>query len=222
MGTSFTFCPVTLNISEDEFSSMLNEVRQAPAECWYEDQFRGCSMLPIYNGGGKLGPTNEHHREFQWSKAGEHCPITAKILTEKVFPFLTPLGRTTILKTQPHRKLNIHLDCRVEEVGTSQYKFRMVLGGQIDKLFFLDENLERKYVPGSHRIYIIDGSHPHGLEPSEQEKITLCIGAPWGTTTVPEMILNRKHAFSVSRPQTIENDWQNPIWKHLEAPSKSL
>ena len=45
------------------------------------------------------------------------------------------------------------------EIGTLQYKFRFVLNGNIGKLYFIDKNYNKVYVPEYYNSYAMDGSH---------------------------------------------------------------
>ena len=68
------------------------------------------------------------------------------------------------------------MDSKVDEIGTLQHKFRIVLNGDVDKLYFIDKKYNRVYIPENYTTYVLDGSHPHALEPGTEEKVTLCIG----------------------------------------------
>ena len=47
----------------------------------------------------------------------------------------------------------------------------------LSSLYFLDRDNNKVYAPNYH-TYILNGGHPHGLEPAE-EKLTICLGSPW-------------------------------------------
>ena len=59
---------------------------------------------------------------------------------------MEPLGRVTILKTPAGYGLNVHLDSKVDEIGTLQHKFRIVLNGNVDKLYFIDKKYNKVYI----------------------------------------------------------------------------
>ena len=129
---------------------------------------------------------------------------------------MDPMGRVTILRTPSGYGLNVHLDSTADEVGTLQHKFRIVLNGNVDKLYFIDKHHNEVYIPESYHTYVLDGSHPHALKPGTEEKVTLCIGAPWKgkTTTEYDYILkNSLYTMTVSRPNQLEESWTDPFWK---------
>ena len=210
----FTFAAFDLGITVDQKNQMLTEILEVPKEYWYYDAFRGCYMLPIFNGGNIRDNTSQGI--LKYTEAGELCSIVKSVLSEAVFPFMNPLGRVTILKTDKHTKLNVHLDSKEEEIGTLQHKFRIALNGKIDTLYFLDANYNKVYVPNCYDTYVLDGSHPHALDPGPEEKITLCIGAPWNGAPSYEynqIINNSLYSMKVSRP-VILSEWTNPRWKN--------
>ena len=205
---SFTFCAFNLGITDNDRKTMLDEVKSIPNKLWYYDEFRGCYMLPIYNGGGIRNNTSSGALDF--TIAAKMSPTVTKILTDKIFPFMETNGRVTILRTLPGTRLNIHLDSTEEEIGTLQHKFRIVLNGDIDKLYFIDANGNKVYVPQCYNTYVLDGSHPHALDSSDQEKITLCVGAPWNGMPTPEyqlLINSALYSCKISRPDKIKEEW---------------
>jgi len=214
-----TFAAIGVGITNKEKQQMLNEVLALDDTVHHYNEFRGCSMIAIYNGGGRLGGRvtgiDTKAGEFKYTLAGEQCTTIQRVCEEKIFPFMDPPGRVTILRTAPNTGLNIHLDSKLKEVGTKQDKYRVVLNGTVDKLFFLDNKLNKVYVPNYYDSYILDGSHPHSIDPSVEEKITLCIGAPWhGEENKLYTSLIEKSAFkmTVSRP-TIKDEWLDPALK---------
>ena len=138
---------------------------------WFFVQFQGAQMCSLYN-------IREHEN---WIKDWA-LPKTSKIrqaLEDVVFPFLGGKGNVTIIKTTPGEKLNHHIDSAAKEYGTTQYKFRWVINGRTDTLFFFDKNEVKHYIPNID-TYIINGAHPHGMENIGNDiKYTLCVGAPW-------------------------------------------
>mgnify|MGYP007000196553 len=91
---------------------------------------------------------------FTYTPAGEECPTMQRVLEEKIFPWMDRPGRVTILRTAPDTGLHTHLDSTKEEIGTLQDKYRLVLNGAIDKLYFLDKKLNRVYMPGNYDSYV--------------------------------------------------------------------
>ena len=206
----FTFCAFDLGISTEQKSNMLKEIISCPAPFWYYDRFRGCKMLPIYNGGSLTNHTSKGNLMF--TEAGLQCNTLVDVLKTKVFPFMDPVGRVTILKTDKNTALNEHIDCNEDEIGTLQHKFRIALKGQINTLYFIDKNFKKVYIPNNYDTYVLDGGHPHSLDPGPEEKITLCVGAPWKgkhNTHYKNILDNSLHKFKVSRPDVIKEEWKN-------------
>jgi len=215
----FTFAALNLSITDQDRNMMLSEVLSADESSWHLNEFRGCKMLPVYNSGGQLGgqsTTKSNFDIFDFTEPAQSWLHTQKILKEKIFPWLLPEGRVTILKTPAGHGLNVHLDSTEDEIGSLQHKFRIVLNGNIDKLYFIDAHNNKVNVPDNYNTYVLDGSHPHALDPGTQEKITLCIGAPWKGHPNPaynKIIEKAPFKMTVSRPTTLENAWTDPFWK---------
>jgi hypothetical protein len=216
----FTFTAIDLGITDNDRKNIYDEVMSADEKHWHYNDFRGCYMLPVYNAGGVLGGQVEgrdtRNGMFNYTEAMHNCSFTKKFLEEKIFPWMEPQGRVTILRTPAGKGLNVHLDSTEDEIGTLQHKFRIVLNGKVDKLFFIDKNHNKVYIPDNYSTYILDGSHPHSLEPADEVKITLCIGAPWTgqpTKEYEELVNNSLYTMKVSRPDRLEKSWTDPFWK---------
>lgn len=214
---TITFCALDLDISKDDRQKMYDEVMNTDQKHWHYNDFRGCYMLPVLNSGGQLGEKSRgNKRGFSYTEPAKDWTFTQKILDEKVFPWMDPMGRVTILRTPAGYGLNVHLDSTADEVGTLQHKFRIVLNGNVDKLYFIDKNHNEVYIPESYHTYVLDGSHPHALKPGTEEKVTLCIGAPWkGKPTIEydNILENSLYTMTVSRPNQLEESWTDPFWK---------
>ena len=216
----FTFAAINLGITDEDRKTIHDEIMSASEHQWHFNEFRGCYMLPVYNAGGVLGGQvegrNTRTGTFNYTEAMHNCSFTQKFLEEKIFPWMMPHGRVTILRTPAGQGLNVHLDSTEDEIGTLQHKFRIVLNGKVDKLFFIDKNHNKVYIPDNYNTYILDGSHPHSLEPADEVKITLCIGAPWTgqpNEKYKELIDNSLYKMKVSRPDKLEKSWTDPFWK---------
>lgn len=214
----FTFAAIDLGITDEDRKKIYDEIMSADEQQWHFNDFRGCYMLPVYNAGGKLGDKERgiKYGSFSYTDAIGEDSFTQKFLEQKVFPWMEPHGRVTILRTPAGQGLNVHLDSTEDEIGTLQHKFRIVLNGKVDKLFFIDKDHNKVYIPDNYNTYILDGSHPHSLEPADEVKITLCIGAPWTgqpNEKYQELIDNSLYTMKVSRPEKLEKSWTDPFWK---------
>lgn len=169
----------------------LAELDLVDKNLWYFNRYRNTWMLPIMTASGGSGePSVQDMRpkqpDFQWTS---YAPVTIKnYLEEHVFTWMKPRPRVVILRTPKGSRNNEHIDCSPTEFGTLQHKFRMVLQGRTDSLYFItrDGNV---FVPETEHPFIIDGSWPHGMENNfPADKITLCIGTPWsGAETYPDL-----------------------------------
>lgn len=214
----FTFAEIDVQVTNKEKLAMLAEVRNLSNNVHHWNKFRGCRMIAIYNGGSRLGGRVEgidtKEGNFGYTEAGQQCPTIQKVCEQNIFPFMNPPGRVTILRTDPNTGLNIHLDSAEREIGTLQYKYRLVLNGNIGKLYFIDENYNKVYVSPNYNSYVMDGSHAHSIDPDVEEKITLCIGAPWHgetNTFYSKKLEDSKYKITVSRPET-KQEWLDPAF----------
>jgi len=175
----FTFKALDLGITPKEIAAMLTEVKSVKEE-WRGNAYRGCVGLPVF---GDLVEEKDRFKgksgKLDWTPAGEQCPTIQKVYNEKIRPILDKDARINILKTFSGNILHEHIDCQEKEIGTNQHKLRVVLQGDIDKLYFRDENGGKWNVPKEYNTYVMDGGHLHALEESTETKITMCIGAPW-------------------------------------------
>jgi hypothetical protein len=211
---NFTYCPMQVNWTDDLVSKMLEEVLELDDYHWHYNEFRNCNMLSVFNPGGKMGKVNLTVKEkFAFTDAGNQCPTMIKFLSEEVLPWMEPMGRITILRTPPGNFMPVHLDCTIKESGTLQHKWRFVLKGDIEKLLFLDQDQKEVYVPDYHRCYVLDGGHPHRIEVSSVEKITICIGSPWKGETLNQDYVSKldlQNAMYIKKPTLIQS-WMDPI-----------
>ena len=212
---TITFAAVNVGVSEDIRLRCKDEVLAVPDEMWHYNEFRGCHMLPLYNAGGTIG-RNIKGENMIFTPAGDLCPNLKKIILENIFPWMDPPGRCTILRTPKGYGLNPHFDAVENEISTRQEKYRLVLNGKVDKLYFLDEDRNKIFIPEHYKSYVMDGGHVHSLEPADEPKITLCVGAPWtGERTVgyESLLKNSPFKLKVKQPEKFEDEWLDPFWK---------
>ena len=213
---NFTFAAIDLGITDSDRLLMLEEVKALDNNDHFYNEFRGCRMIPIFNKSGELGKTQNgtNSRTFKYTTAGQKCPTIRHICETKLFPWMDPPGRVTILRTSPGTGLNVHIDCREDEIGSLQHKYRLVLNGSIDQLYFIDSNGNKVYVPNYYNSYVIDGSHAHSIDAGKEEKITLCIGAPWkgsSNNAYKNLINESNYILKVSR-SVIKEQWVDPAF----------
>jgi hypothetical protein len=137
-------------------------------------------MIPLMTKTGTPGLENISNRfqgDFVWV---DYAPkIIVDYFEQIVFPWLGQRSRLMILITHPGESNAEHIDCKIHEIGTRQHKFRIVLQGRVDTLYFKTTKGD-VYVPEVDGAFLMDGSWVHGMTNStDQIKITLALGSPW-------------------------------------------
>lgn len=217
---NFTFAAFDVGITKTEKETILGEILSIPQSYYSDNPFRGCKMIHIFNGVGARDVREGSNKgEFKYTDVEPFITETKKILENKIFPWMNPVGRVNVLRTQIGHSLNVHVDTTRSEIGTLQHKYRLVLNGNIDKLYFLDKNQNKVYVPQHYDSYVLDGSHPHSLDPGNEEKITLCIGSPWKgqpTEQYLNFLQNPLFTMTVSRPDVFNDEWEDPYFRNKD------
>jgi len=220
--TGFTYCPFKLEYEDATIDKIYNELLTIEDKDWHYKQLdatmhRGCYMLPVYNGGGQAGAGN-HNLPFRFTEVIQAKSKTLMLLCEEaIWPWMEPRGRITILRTPAGVSLKTHLDSYEDDIGT-QHKWRLVIHGEIDKLYFIDANYNSVYIPSTHRCYMIDGSHPHALQEGETEKMTLCIGTPWRGELDEKYhsLLDYENSLLVTRPDVLKEEWKGGASRRID------
>ncbi len=215
---NFTYCPFNLDYDDNIINKMYSEVLSIEDNNWHYNDFRDCYILPVYTPGGQLGTESlgQHNLSFHYTKPIlEKCKTLITLCEEVIWPWMKPRGRITILRTAHGVPVKPHLDCKESEIGTLQHKWRLVINGEIDKLYFIDANHNSTYIPNEHRCYVLDGSHPHALREGKTEKMTICIGTPWQGEPNEKYhsMLDYDNSFLVTRPDVLKEEWTDPFWK---------
>jgi hypothetical protein len=172
------FAKVNIAILNKELA--VQELIKIDEKFWFWDPYRATNMLPLMTKEsvpGKDGSSNDRLGNFHW------LPYTPDIIKDwfenHVFPWMTMKTRIMLLKTESNFSNNEHIDCALNEVGTRQHKFRVVLKGTTDTLYFktLNGNVS---VPNIQEPFIMDGGWVHGMSNFTNEvKFTIAAGAPW-------------------------------------------
>lgn len=160
---------------------IIKALRAAPKAAWVYDEYRNTSLLSLMTVDGradKEGIRNKASDSYLWT---EFAPQEMKTYFEEhVWPWMKVRSRIMVLKTPAGCANFEHIDCSPQKFGTRQLKFRIVLQGRTDTLYFITKNQDRIFIPATERPFLIDGSWPHGMMNSDnEEKWTLCVGAPW-------------------------------------------
>lgn len=198
----FTWCPMDYNVDTTDFAKELESV---PHDYWYYDKHRNTEVLFLYHPGGTIKNFDATLKEnLDWTEATNFCPNLKSFLEEIVSEFP---GKIAVLRTKPGIEMNVHLDSYIEELGTNQYKWRMVIKGDRKNFYFLDENEEKVYPnQQEYQSYIMDGLHPHGIDVSNEEKMTITLGAPWRGSPLPKNLLLGQE-IKINKP-VLKNIWE--------------
>ena len=144
------------------------------------DSYRGIRMVSLMskNGGSTIsGVTNKQDGEFVWTTFAPK--VIVDWFEEHVFPWLGTRARVMALITLPGASNKEHIDCSLHELNTQQHKFRMVLQGRTDTLYWITDK-GNVFAPYTDKAFIMDGGWPHGMTNSTNDiKVTLALGAPW-------------------------------------------
>lgn len=147
-----------------------------PDRCSFWDDYRQIKMIPLMSKGGMVA-SNSLPGEFNWTR---HTPkLISDWFDNIVFPWMGQKARVMALLTQPGEANQEHIDCDPHELNTKQHKFRIILQGKSDTLYFITKN-GKQYAPNIDGPFIMDGGWPHGMINTTNEvKVTLAVGAPW-------------------------------------------
>lgn len=178
MHDNLLFASVDLPILD--CSKAANEILSIHESFSFWDDYRYTQMIPLMTKKGTYARTsigNNEEGDFSW------VDCTPKIIIdwfeEVVFPWTKCKSRIMALITHPDVKNYEHIDCEEHEINTKQHKFRIVLQGQTDTLYFKTKHGDIS-APNIKKPFIMDGGWPHGMyNRSNQIKVTLALGAPW-------------------------------------------
>ena len=172
------FASVDLPLLDRELAA--REILSVPNEVTFWDKYRNTRMVPLMSRNGATsinGVSKNSEGEFIWT------PIAPKVIVDwfdnVVFPWMGMQSRVMALITQSNSANYEHIDCDPDELNSQQHKFRIVLQGKTDTLYFItkDGNI---HVPSVDSAFIMDGGWPHGMINSTKEvKVTLAVGSPW-------------------------------------------
>lgn len=170
----------TVNLPILDCSLAAEKILSLDNKLSFWDDYRYTKMIPLITKqgiSGKYGANNYKQGEFQWL---EYTPkIIVEYFEDVVFPWTGLKSRISALITQPNVSNYEHIDCERQEVNTRQHKFRIVLQGNTDTLYFKTKNGD-VHVPNVSQPFIMDGGWPHGMTNNTGEvKVTLALGAPW-------------------------------------------
>jgi hypothetical protein len=170
----------TVNLPDFDRATALREILDTDRQKWFWDTYRATLMLPLMTKdakGGESGASNARLGSYAWL---DYTPVCLKDWFENhVFPWMGKRARVMALLTEPNFANEEHIDCNPHDMGTMQHKFRIVLKGRTDTLYFVTDkgNVPAPCIDGP---FIMDGSWPHGMNNfTNEQKLTIAVGAPW-------------------------------------------
>jgi len=172
--TDILFAKVNLPIFDKKEAA--TQLLTIPNRFSFWDNYRHTKMIPLMSKGGMIA-SNSLPGEFNWNS------YTPKLISDwfdtVVFPWMGMKSRVMALITQPGAANYEHIDCDPHELNTQQHKFRIILQGRTDTLYFIT-NKGNIPVPSIDGPFIMDGGWPHGMVNNTNDiKVTLAVGAPW-------------------------------------------
>ena len=178
MTDNLLFASVNLPILDCKKASQ--EILKLDDSLSFWDDYRYTKMIPLMTKlgmPGKIGANNYKVGDFLWLN---YTPqLIKQWFEEVVFPWTQCRARVMALITQPYVKNYEHIDCEKHEVNSRQHKFRIVLQGETDTLYFKTKQGDIS-APNIKKAFIMDGGWPHGMyNTSKKAKVTLALGAPW-------------------------------------------
>lgn len=175
-----TWWPLDIDLETIDFEILTQDLLKTPKHCWYHCNYRNSDILPVLTESGtlKLSEMNKEH-ELKWTEGANFNSTLKEVLQKTFLPLFDPTPRVMVIRTEPGQITPAHYDCDQSELEKDNYKVRMVLQGKVDSLYFLNSQGEKVYIPSGERLYLMDGSHPHGMDNGDSVKLTLAFGSPW-------------------------------------------
>jgi len=179
------------------------------------DDYRNTRMFPLMTrkDPGSTSSTDPLKMTISRSGSFDWAPYTPSTICrwfdDFVFPWMGMRSRLMALITEPGTANHEHIDCAPSELNTQQHKFRIVLQGKTDTLYWLTSK-GRVYAPDVEEAFVMDGGWPHGMvNTGSQPKVTLAVGAPWIGNAVYGSdieILQNRNEFML--PEKFDHLWQ--------------
>jgi hypothetical protein len=216
-----------LHLDKILFASLYMQVPDKPSwartfdeigdDAWMWDEFRGTWMLALRTADGKsdLNSIRSQKTEaFGWTDfASEEI---RDYFQKHVFSWMGPRTRIMVLKTLPGMANKEHVDCAPDNLNSRQHKFRLIVSGKTDSLYFLTAQGNIP-APRTEYPFIMDGRWPHGMVNSSDEiKYTICAGSPWtGSDAYPafEQVLYKSDYTAAA----LESRFWHPKYGHAES-----
>jgi len=156
------FLPINIPNPPDITSTLDN----ISSEEMIEDNYRTCKHIPIMS------------RDGNWTELSKLVPELVDWCEEYLFTWASK-SRIMIITTKQYDHNAPHIDCSPSMFHTWQHKFRYVLRGKVNSLYFVSKSGHRR-VFEIDKPYMMSGKWPHAMyNDLPQKKYTLALGSPW-------------------------------------------
>lgn len=163
------YLPLDIENPPTDYLDHLNNIN---FEKLYDDEYRQCYHVPIMY---DFKPGN-----FSWTPYAIPYTSLREWAEDVLFPMFGK-SRIMIITTPSGVTNPPHIDCDREKFyNTLQHKFRYVLQGNIDDLYFMNDTGDVQTPSGPDKPFVMSGKWPHYMtNNSNDTKFTLALGAPW-------------------------------------------
>ena len=165
--------------------ALLAEIQSVDPERWFFDPYRNCDLLALFTLHGHSDAERlsvpSSFEELAWTSiAIETCPQLIHFAENELFRSIGGRGRIVAIRTRGFSSTRPHVDSGPSFMSSRQHKWRWVLQGSTDTLYFIGGEGQMTPAPIYSGPFIMDGRWPHGMSnTSHIEKITLALGSPW-------------------------------------------
>jgi len=163
------YLPLDIENPPTDFLDHLNNLK---FERLVTDEYRSCYHVPLM--------FDFKPGQFTWTPYAFPYKALREWAEDVLFPW-TGKSRIMIITTPSGVQNPPHIDCSKEVFDTTlQHKFRYVLQGNIDDLYFMTNSGDVQCTSGPDKPFVMSGKWPHYMtNTSSDTKFTLALGAPW-------------------------------------------
>ena len=170
-----------LNIKTINKKQTIEWLNNLDEKYWFWNEYRTCDLLALMTQTGDFhrskAENNPFNSDFFWTPFVPD--FIKKYFEENIFTWTKTKSRIMIIRTKAYKENKIHIDCSPQKFHTTQHKFRIVVQGNTDSLYFRTKKKDI-WAPSTQKPFIIEGSWPHGMiNNSPLPKYTIALGAPW-------------------------------------------
>ena len=151
---------------------------------WFWDEYRTCDLLALMTQSGEFDEesakkNNSAQDYFFWTAFVPD--FIREYFENHIFTWTKMKSRILVIRTKAYQENKVHIDCSPKVFHTIQHKFRIVVQGNTDSLYFRTKK-KNIWAPSTQKPFIIDGSWPHGMINNNPfPKYTIVLGAPWAS-----------------------------------------